>query len=155
VIRRARPADRAALETLQSQLPEPSPSLLAHALSTRGSPVLVSVAGASDAVDAPALPVGYLLAVDSQATVHVAELVVDSAYRRAGRATALLAALFDAHDAGTTVTVAVAPENAAARSLYRSVGFRSDGTVEDYFDDGPALLMRRRLGDDVDGAGRD
>jgi ribosomal-protein-alanine N-acetyltransferase len=155
VIRRARPADRAALEALQSRLPEPSPGLLTHALETRGTRVEVSVAGASAASDAPAVPVGYLLAVESRAAVHIAELVVHPAYRRQGRATALLATLFDALDTGTAVTVAVDPENATARSLYRSVGFRPDVTDPDYFEDGPALLMRRRAGDAVDRAERD
>jgi ribosomal protein S18 acetylase RimI-like enzyme len=40
-------------------------------------------------------------------------------------------------------TVAVAPENAAARALYASLGFEERERREGYFASGPALLLSR------------
>lgn len=137
MIRPAVPADRPALVRLQSYLPEPSPGLLDGALDEMAltpATALVSVA-ASD-------PVGYLLAVPGDGTVYVAELVVDPDHRREGRARALLAACAD--DAGAaSLTVTVAPDNAAARSLYEACGFENVRRLPGFFDGGPALLYRR------------
>lgn len=136
-VRLATPADASALVRLQSCLSEPSPALLAGALeATEGAApatVLVSTDGADD-------PVAYLLAVPGDGRTYVAELAVAPGNRREGRATALLSAC--AADA-ERLTVTVAPDNEAARSLYRSVGFERVRRLPDFFDDGPALLYRR------------
>ncbi len=150
MIRPARPADRPAVSRLQSLLPEPSPTLLDHALRTgAGARLLVSTNedGVGDGSGRPpGRPVGYLLAVEGP-SVHVAELVVAPTVRRAGRASELLASLAASLDRGTRLTVAVEPDNDAARSLYRSSGFRPVETLPDYFERGPAILLAGVAGD--------
>ena len=88
MIRRARPADRPALDRLQSSLPEPSPDLLAAAMrevsATGGSSTSATTADRPAlssfdlfvAVDETRAVVGYLLAVRGDPT-HVAEVVVE------------------------------------------------------------------------------
>ncbi|MFB6303588.1 MAG: GNAT family N-acetyltransferase [Haloferacaceae archaeon] len=73
---------------------------------------------------------------------HLAELVVAPDHRREGRASELLDGLIAATDG--PVTVAVAPENEAALSLYRGRGFERVERREDYFASGPALWLVRR-----------
>ncbi|MFB6154674.1 MAG: GNAT family N-acetyltransferase [Haloferacaceae archaeon] len=126
MIRNATPADRPVLRSLQAYLPEATPCLLDGV-----GQVLVSV-------DATDTPVGYLLAVAGDGA-HVVELVVAPDHRREGRATGLLCALLDAVDG--PVTVATAPDNEAALSLYRSLGFSVVEELPDYYDSGPALLL--------------
>ncbi|MFB6096141.1 MAG: GNAT family N-acetyltransferase [Haloferacaceae archaeon] len=132
-VRPVRSADEADLERLQSHLPEPSPALLSYGV-TAGS-VLVTT-GPADR------PVGYLLAVSGEQT-HLAELVVAPAYRREGRASALLAELFERLPEGQRVTLAVAPDNQAALALYREHGFEHEETRPDFFAGGAALLLAR------------
>lgn len=132
-VRPVRPTDEAALERLQSHLSEPSPDLLSYGV-TAGS-VLVTTGPTGQ-------PVGYLLAVSGEQT-HLAELVVAPAFRREGRASALLRGLFERLPAGQRVTLAVAPENEAARALYREHGFEHEETRPDFFAGGPALLLAR------------
>ncbi|WP_251342589.1 GNAT family N-acetyltransferase [Haloplanus halophilus] len=137
MIRAARPDDAAALARLQSHLREPSPGLLDGALADGElSPATALVATAEGSDD----PVGYLLAVPGDGTTYVAELVVDPDHRREGRATALLSAC--ATDA-ERVTVTVAPDNEAARSLYRRRGFEEVRRLPEFFEDGAAILYRR------------
>lgn len=154
-VRPARPADEPALRRLQSHLAEPSPDLLSYALAAGDA--LVSTAGGA--------PAGYLLAIvgdaaaldppdaraggdaDRTGGAHVAELVVAPARRREGRATALLGALFDRLAPGERVTLAVAPDNAPALSLYGSLGFERIGREDGYFDGGPALVLAREVPD--------
>ncbi len=119
----------------------------------------------ADAPDSPDDPVGYLLPIRTDGVaggghapavgdgasaprrrgqeVHVAELVVAPAHRRAGHATALLDALFASLEPGTRVTLAVAPDNDPALALYDRYGFEQFDRREDFFDDGPALLFER------------
>jgi len=137
-IRPARPADAPALARLQSHLPEPSPGLLEAALDG-GDVTPVTALVSTDRGDDP---VAYLLAVPGDGTVYVAELVVDPGRRREGRARALLAACAERND-GTALTVTVAPDNGAARALYRDCGFEKACRLPDFFDDGVALLYRR------------
>lgn len=145
-VRPASPADAAALRTLQRHLDEPAPALLDAALSGVVGDLLVAEAGD---------PVGYLLAVDAppdvatahlpdaDQTVHVAELVVDPAARRQGHASALLATLLGMHPAAA-VTLTVAADNDAARSLYDQFGFEVQARLPAYFDDGAGLLLVHR-----------
>jgi ribosomal-protein-alanine N-acetyltransferase len=86
--------------------------------------------------------VGYLLAVPGDEGVHVAELVVDPGHRREGRASALLRALFE-RAGDRAVTIAVAPENEAARACYEAVGFEVRERNPAYFDGDPALVLVR------------
>ena len=84
-------------------------------------------------------PVGYLLAFDGT-TTHIAELVVAPSSRREKRATALL----DAVCASTPrpVTVCVAAQNEAARSLYGRYGFVEIDRQNEQFDSGDGLTLR-------------
>jgi ribosomal-protein-alanine N-acetyltransferase len=132
-VRPARPDDGPDLARLQALLPRPSPRLLAFGLPA--GTVLVSTAGDDR-------PVGSLLFVRGE-TTHVAELVVAPERRREGRARALLAALFDRVDG--RVTVAVAPDNDAARACYRSVGFAVDARLPEFYDGDPALRLVRTV----------
>jgi len=137
VIRPTTPGDRPALIRLQSQLSEPSPDLLNAALDDAAlatATVLVSTADGGT-------PVAYLLAVPGDGTTYVGELVVAPARRREGRARALLAACAERTDDALTVTVA--PDNEAARSLYRECGFEKRERLPDFFDGGAAIRYRR------------
>lgn len=135
MIRRAGPADRPGCRALQSHLPERAPTLLASGV---GDLLAAGPRGA---------PTGYLLAVgglDGDAsTVHLAELVVAPAARRAGVGRALLDACCARAGA---VTALVAPENEAALALYRSCGFERVDRRPDAFAAGPALVLRRPAG---------
>ncbi|WP_129113113.1 GNAT family N-acetyltransferase [Halegenticoccus tardaugens] len=133
-VRRAVPADRPALSELQSFLPEPSPTLLERGLPTGACDGFVSTAGGA--------PIGYLLAVVGD-EAHVAELVVAPAHRREGRASALLAALFDSIPAGTRVTLTVRTDAEAALALYREHGFAVAEERSDAFADGAGLVLAR------------
>ena len=151
-IRHATAADAPRIRTLQAELTEPAPTLLNAALTqvdTARSAAATATDGMSPAIggafrlfvsvnDAD-LAVGYLLAVTGEPT-HIAELVVDPAYRREGRATALLATLLDQHSQPITVHVAV--DNTAARSLYEAVGFQTRTRSDDQFGDSAGLTLR-------------
>jgi len=139
VIRDATPADRPALARLQSVLSEPSPELLDSALD--GTALTPATALVSTTDENEADPVGYLLAVPGDGTTYVGELVVAPARRREGRARALLAACAERTDDALTVTVA--PDNEAARSLYRECGFEKRERLPDFFDGGAAIRYRR------------
>ncbi|GAB3324574.1 GNAT family N-acetyltransferase [Haloplanus salinarum] len=136
MIRHARPTDAPTLARLQTYLREPSPGLLDAALDADAySPATVLVATADDG-----RPVGYLLAVPGDGTTYVAELVVDPDHRREGIATALLSACAARSE---RLTVTVAPDDEAARSLYRRCGFEEARRLPDFFADGAAILYRR------------
>lgn len=134
MIRRARPTDGSRLHRLQSLLPRQSPDLLDYGIAV--GDVLVSTAEGQ--------VVAYILPVPGDG-VHLAELVVDAAYRREGHATALLDAVCDPLDDGDEVTLAVAPDNEGAQSLYRATGFEAVETRPDYFGGDPALWFVKRV----------
>ena len=117
-----------ACRRLQRLLDEPSPRLLDPPLVVDG---YVSLADGR--------PVGYVVAV-GDAERHVAELVVHPDFRRSGRGRALLER---ALEGSRRATVAVAPDNDAARSLYESLGFEERDRRDDYFESGTALLLAR------------
>ena len=150
-IRHATAADAARIRTLQAELTEPAPTLLDAAL-TEVDTARNTAATATDDTSPPIgesfglvvtvndadLAVGYLLAVTGEPT-HIAELVVDPAYRREGRAKALLATLLDQHSQPITVHVAV--DNTAARSLYEAVGFQTQARSDEQFEDAAGLTL--------------
>lgn len=134
MIRPATEADLPALYALQSQLNRPSPELLERSVDGIGI-VLVSTADGR--------PVGYLLAIDGPNAIHAAELAVDPEYRREGRASALLDRILSRatrtnHD---RVTLAVHPENEAARRCYRDLGFEVEERKDEFYGDEPALVL--------------
>jgi ribosomal-protein-alanine N-acetyltransferase len=110
---------------------------------TSGARTPIPGVGAPRQGDRRGVPVGYLLPVRGD-PAHVAELAVSPDRRREGRATALLDAFFASLSPGTRVTIAVAPDNEAALSLYREYGFVEYGRREEYFESGPALVLARR-----------
>jgi ribosomal-protein-alanine N-acetyltransferase len=149
-VRRAAPADATAIRSLQEHLDDPAPALLDAALAGALGELLVAVDRDGGG------PVGYLLAVDGgppdlaprtppldDPTTHVAELVVAPAVRRQGHASALLATLLGSRP-GVTVTLTVARDNAAARSLYERFGFEIERELPGFFDGRPGLLLARR-----------
>jgi ribosomal-protein-alanine N-acetyltransferase len=151
-IRHATAADAARIRTLQAELTEPAPTLLNAALTqvdTAGSAAATAADDMSPAiggtfrlfvsVNDAGLAVGYLLAVTGN-TTHIAELVVDPGYRRDGRAKALLATLLEQHSQPITVHVAV--DNTAARSLYDAVGFQTQTRSDDRFEDAAGVTLR-------------
>jgi ribosomal protein S18 acetylase RimI-like enzyme len=169
-VRPARLDDAAAVRTLQSLLPAPSPTLLTTAIgSLDPQPDPVVTAGPTALTVSPTAdgrPAGYLLALCGPDETHVAELVVAPDYRRQGRATALVADLRSRLRAGeregpTTnhdgvgdgdgdgdphrLTLLVAPSNGPAVSLYRSLGFDVETRLPDHFGGDPALRMTHRL----------
>jgi ribosomal-protein-alanine N-acetyltransferase len=128
-VRLATPDERTRLAALQRLLTHPSPELLDSwpAVGT----VLVSV-------DDDDTPVGYLLGVGD----HLAELVVAPAFRREGRATALVEA-FHARRPDAALTLFVHAENSAARACYEGLGFETTGRVTDAFAGEDGLRMVR------------
>lgn len=132
-VRHARPGEAELLARIQQHLREPSPDLLEYGLAVDALRVSVDSAGNS---------VGYLLPVDGEDAIHFAEMAVLPESRREGRARGLIETVL----AETTapVTLLVAPENDAARSLYDGLDFelvdrRPDAYAEG---DGDALCYR-------------
>ncbi|ERH07328.1 MAG: acetyltransferase [Halonotius sp. J07HN4] len=148
-IRPAIAGDAVGLRQLQAALTEPAPQLLdaaitqlsatddtnTHSKATsiqKGFTLLVSV-------DEADIAVGYLLAFTGE-TTHIAELAVDPAYRREGRAKALLATVID--QTTDPITVHVAVDNTAAIALYRSIGFQECARSDDRFEHAAGLTLR-------------
>ncbi|MFC7202518.1 GNAT family N-acetyltransferase [Haloferax namakaokahaiae] len=128
-VRPATPDERARLDSLQRLLTHPSPELL-DSWPTVGT-VLVSV-------DDDETPVGYLLAIGD----HLAELVVEPAYRREGRASALIEA-YHARRPDAELSLFVHVENRVAQACYESLGFENAGRVTDAFAGEPGVRMVR------------
>ncbi len=137
MIRPADQRDGPALRALQSLLPEPAPETLDRALAGYG---LLLVSTDQD------VPVGYALTLPGDEQAYLAELVVAPDARREGRASALLAAtMARLPDSVTTLSLAVSPENDAARSLYENAGFRVVDVDPEYYESGPALILARQV----------
>jgi ribosomal-protein-alanine N-acetyltransferase len=138
VIRPATADDAPAIAALQSYLDAPSPRLLAAA-GALGT-CLVAVAddpdprgpGSAGIDTGGSDPVGYALAI-GDGDAHLAELVVHPDRRREGYGRGLVTAVLDRQPPGTRVTLAVAADNAPARSLYESVGFEPIDRRPDFY----------------------
>lgn len=110
-VRRGRPDEAGRLAGIQQYLREPSPELLEYGLAVDAIRV---------SVDDTGTPVGYLLPVDGEHAIHLAELAVGPRARREGRARGLIETLLA--DTTGPVTLLVAPENEAATALYEDIG---------------------------------
>ena len=73
--------------------------------------------------------------------LHVMTLAVHPGYRRRGLARALVGASIAAAPETRVVHLEVRPGNAAARTLYESLGFRVTTRRPGYYGDEDALLM--------------
>jgi ribosomal-protein-alanine N-acetyltransferase len=151
-IRPAVPGDAARLRRLQAELTEAAPKLLAAAIprSDTSDPKITAATPAEEAfsllvsVDEADSAVGYLLALTGD-TTHIAELAVEPAYRREGRANELLATLIE--DGEGPITVHVAVDNTAARELYRTVGFQQQTRNDEQFEHAAGLTLRYPAGE--------
>ncbi|MFC5280135.1 GNAT family N-acetyltransferase [Halorubrum rubrum] len=150
-VRPIRPADADRVRSLQRHLREPSSDLLEYGIAIGSGFVSVADARAADDADVTedgsvaegGSVVGYALPVDAptRSGSHLAELVVDPAFRREGRASGLLAAVVDGADG--PVTLQAHPDNDAALALYEACGFDVVDRRPDAYVDGDALVLRR------------
>jgi ribosomal-protein-alanine N-acetyltransferase len=73
--------------------------------------------------------------------LHITTIAVRPEYRRRGHARALIGAALAAYPHASHVHLEVRPTNAAAISLYESLGFSKTGRRRRYYGDEDALLM--------------
>ena len=80
--------------------------------------------------------------------LHVTTIAVRREHRRRGHARALITAALAAYPEARRVHLEVRPTNAAALTLYDSLGFRATGRRPRYYGDEDALLMTLDLSED-------
>ena len=80
--------------------------------------------------------------------LHVTTIAVRPEHRRRGHARALVSAALAAYPVARRVHLEVRPTNAAAITLYESLGFRATGRRPRYYGDEDALLMTLDLAED-------
>lgn len=80
--------------------------------------------------------------------LHVTTIAVRREHRRRGHARALITAALAAYPEARRVHLEVRPTNAAALTLYESLGFRRTGRRPHYYGDEDALLMTLDLAAD-------
>ena len=80
--------------------------------------------------------------------LHVTTIAVRPEHRRRGHARALVSAALAAYPVARYVHLEVRPTNAAAITLYESLGFRATGRRPRYYGDEDALLMTLDLAED-------
>ena len=80
--------------------------------------------------------------------LHVTTIAVRPEHRRRGHARALVSATLAAYPLARCVHLEVRPTNAAAITLYESLGFRATGRRPRYYGDEDALLMTLDLAED-------
>ena len=73
--------------------------------------------------------------------LHITTIAVRPEYRRRGHARALIGAALAAYPQASHVHLEVRPTNAAAITLYESLGFSKTGRRRRYYGDEDALLM--------------
>jgi [ribosomal protein S18]-alanine N-acetyltransferase len=138
-IERARPADHDAVLTLEDLSPS-TRRLLGRDLTADDRCCLV-------ARDVDGRIVGLAVGALQVDDAHLFDLSVASAVRRRGIGAQLVRALDDELRArgAVAMTLEVRPSNAAARVLYRRLGFVEEGRRPRYYPDGEdALLLWRR-----------
>jgi [ribosomal protein S18]-alanine N-acetyltransferase len=77
--------------------------------------------------------------------LHITTIAVRPEYRRRGHARAMIGAALAAYPKARYVHLEVRPTNAAAVTLYESLGFRTTGRRPRYYGDEDALLMTLNL----------
>ena len=77
--------------------------------------------------------------------LHITTIAVMPEHRRSGQARALSGAALAAYPKARHVHLEVRPTNAAAVTLYESLGFRATGRRPRYYGDEDALLMTLNL----------
>jgi ribosomal-protein-alanine N-acetyltransferase len=80
--------------------------------------------------------------------LHITTVAVRPEHRGRGYARAMIRGAISAHPDSRLVHLEVRPTNAAARTLYRSLGFRETGRRPRYYGDEDALLMTLDLSED-------
>ena len=80
--------------------------------------------------------------------LHVTTIAVRREHRRRGHARALITAALGAYPEARCVHLEVRPTNAAALTLYESLGFRATGRRPRYYGVEEALLMTLDLSED-------
>ena len=80
--------------------------------------------------------------------LHVTTIAVRPERRRRGHARALISAALAAYPEARCVHLEVRPTNAAAVTLYESLGFRKTGRRPRYYGDEDAMLMTLDLSED-------
>jgi ribosomal-protein-alanine N-acetyltransferase len=80
--------------------------------------------------------------------LHVTTIAVRPEHRRRGHARALVSAALAAYPVACCAHLEVRPTNAAAITLYESLGFRATGRRPRYYGDEDALLMTLDLAED-------
>ena len=80
--------------------------------------------------------------------LHVTTIAVRPEHRRRGHARALVSAVLAAYPVTRCVHLEVRLTNAAAITLYKSLGFRATGRRPRYYGDEDALLMTLDLAED-------
>ncbi len=80
--------------------------------------------------------------------LHVTTIAVRPEHRRRGHARVLVSAALAAYPLARCVHLEVRPTNAAAITLYESLGFRATGRRPRYYGDEDALLMTLDLAED-------
>jgi [ribosomal protein S18]-alanine N-acetyltransferase len=80
--------------------------------------------------------------------LHITTVAVRPEHRGRGYARAMIRGAISAHPDARLVHLEVRPTNAAARTLYRSLGFRETGRRPRYYGDEDALLMTLDLSED-------
>ncbi len=81
--------------------------------------------------------------------LHVTTIAVRTERRRRGHASTLISAALAAYPKARYVHLEVRPTNAAAVTLYESLGFRATGRRTRYYGDEDALLMTLDLSADL------
>jgi ribosomal protein S18 acetylase RimI-like enzyme len=80
-------------------------------------------------------------------SAYLSNIAVDPDFRRRGIARAATEFLLEEASACARIDLVTHPDNAAAIALYRSLGFRIERRVENYFGDGePRVVMVRSVG---------
>lgn len=94
--------------------------------------------------------IGYLFTMHYLDELHVNKVAIDAAWRRFGLARALMERCFAfaLENDITSITLEVRESNAAARALYRALGFTEAYVRPNYYPEGEsAVVMARSLGD--------
>jgi len=146
VIRKARPADIAAIVAIAGASPSAShwpESHYENALLKTGHLILVAEVQPSEVV-------GFLLASTTIAEWELENIAVSSGARRSGVGRALMTALIDHARRGkaTEIRQEIRESNMAAQRLGLSVGFAQQGRRSDYYRNPveDALLFKHLLG---------